>query len=115
METANWSELGDPAFDETASGRVTSIGAGLEWTAGSFWAGEFPLRLGFRRSDLPFALDADGALETIWSAGFGVIMAQSQGFPLATLDLAGELGNRDSGALEESFRRLSLTFRISGL
>ena len=42
-------------------------------------------------------------------------MAQSQGFPLATLDLAGELGSRDSGALDESFRRVSLTFRISGL
>jgi hypothetical protein len=114
FETANWSDLGDPAYDAAASGRVSSFGAGLEWTIGSFWAGDFPIRLGYRRSELPFTIGPDGALETTWSAGFAVTLAETQGIPLAMLDLTGELGDRDSGPLKESFRRISLSFRISG-
>lgn len=114
FETANWSDLGDPAYDAAASGRVTSFGVGLEWTIGSFWAGAFPIRLGYRRAELPFKMEGDGALETMVSGGFAVTLAAAQGIPLAMLDLTGELGNRSSGPLEESFRRITLSFRISG-
>jgi len=41
-------------------------------------------------------------------------MSQAQGLPLVTLDFSWEYGDRESVRIEESFRRFSLTFRISG-
>jgi len=114
VETANWSGLGDAEFDATANGRTNSAGAGLEWSGLNFWAGALPLRLGYRRTELPFSLDGTGATETLLGGGMGVIMSQAQGLPLVTLDFSWEFGDRTSAAIDESFRRFSLTFRVSG-
>ena len=114
LSTANWTDLGDPAFDDLAVGRVTSYGAGIEWRARSFWAGDLPLRLGYRHSGMPFAFRGESAVENTVSGGFSFVMAQALGIPLATLDAAIEVGSRTAGELKENFRRLTLTIRVGG-
>lgn len=111
---SNWTDLGDPRVDDAGGGRVMSYGAGVEWEGMSFWAGGFPLRVGFRRSTLPFRFLGEKVEENTISFGFSVVMVQALGLPLAALDLAFEAGNRDSGDFEESFRRLTVTTRIGG-
>ncbi len=112
--TANWSDLGEPVFDELAVGRVTSYGAGLQWRVRDFWAGALPVRVGYRHSPLPFLFRGEPAVEKTFSGGFSVVMAQALGIPLATVDAAVEFGSRTSGELDETFRRLTFTIRVGG-
>ena len=112
--TSNWTDLGEPSLDAVSSGRVISYGAGVEWEATNFWAGGLPLRAGFRRSDMPFRFLDKKVRESTVSFGFSVVMAQALGLPLAALDLALELGSRDSGNFSERFRRLTVSARVGG-
>ena len=114
LSTANWTDLGDPAFEGLAVGRITSYGAGLEWAVGDFWAGRFPLRLGYRHSGMPFFFRGERAVENAVSGGFSFVLAQALGIPLATLDAAVEVGSRTAGELDEKFRRLTVTMRVGG-
>jgi hypothetical protein len=114
VETAKWTDLGDPDFDNVSAGRTFDLGAGLEWSGTNFWAGRFPLRIGYRRTELPFLFADSEAVETSVSGGFELVMASAQGIPLTTLDLSWEFGDRSAGPLQESFRRMSITFRVSG-
>ena len=111
---SNWTDLGDPSVDDAGAGRVTSYGVGVEWEGTSFWAGGFPLRLGFRQSDLPFRFLGNKVRESAISFGFSVVMAQALDLPLAAVDVAIEVGNRNSGDFEESFRRLTVTTKVGG-
>ena len=112
--SANWTDLGDPSIEDAGGGRVTSYGAGLEWEGMSFWAGGFPLRLGFRQSDLPFRFLGSKVRERAISFGFSVVVAQALELPLAAVDVAIEAGSRDSGILRETFRRVTVTTRVGG-
>ena len=114
LASSNWTDLGDPSVDAVSGGRVLSYGAGVEWEALSFWAGGFPLRVGFHRSELPFRFLEKQVRESTISSGFSVVMAQALGLPLAAVDVAFETGNRESGEFKESFRRLTLTTRLGG-
>ena len=114
LSTSDWTDLGNPEIDALAVGRVTTFGAGLQWQAGTFWAGGFPLRLGYRRAGLPFTFRGENAAERTFSAGFSVVMAQVLEIPLATLDAAVEMGSRSAGDLDEKFRRLTFTVRVGG-
>ena len=114
VASSNWTDLGDPSVDQAAGGRVLSYGAGVEWDATDFWAGGLPLRFGFRRSELPFRFLGRKVKERAISAGFSVVMAQALDLPLAALDFAIEVGNRNSGDFKESFGRLTLTTRVGG-
>ena len=111
---SNWTDLGDPSIDDAGAGRVTSYGVGVEWEGTSFWAGGFPVRLGFRQSDLPFRFLESKVRESAISFGFTVVMAQALDLPLAAVDAAIEVGSRTSGDFEENFRRLTVTTRVGG-
>ncbi len=111
---SNWSDLGDTSINDAGGGRVMSYGAGVEWEGMSFWAGGFPIRLGFRQSDLPFLFLDNKVTERAISGGFSVVMAQALDLPLAAVDVAFEAGNRKSGDFEETLRRLTVTARIGG-
>ncbi len=111
---SNWSDLGDTSINDAGGGRVLSYGGGVEWEGMSFWAGGFPIRLGFRQSDLPFLFLDNKVTERAISGGFSVVMAQALDLPLAALDVAFEAGNRKSGDFEETLRRLTVTARIGG-
>ena len=111
---SNWSDLGDTSINDAGGGRVMSYGAGVEWEGMSFWAGGFPIRLGFRQSDLPFLFLDNKVTERVISGGFSVVMAQALDLPLAAVDVAFEAGNRKSGDFEETLRRLTVTVRVGG-
>ena len=111
---SNWSGLGGFDGDDPGAGRVMSYGAGVEWEGLNFWAGGLPLRLGFRQSDLPFRLLGRKVKERTISFGFSLVMAQALDFPLGSLDVAFETGNRNSGDYTESLRRLTVTLRVGG-
>ncbi len=114
LASSNWADLGDPSVDAVSGGRVLSYGAGVEWEPLSFWAGGLPLRVGFHRSDLPFRFLGKKVKESTISFGFSLIMAEALGLPIAALDVALEMGNRDSGEFKESFRRLTFSTRVGG-
>ncbi len=111
---ASWSDLGDPAFDALAVGKTMTLGGGVQWQAGTFWAGDLPLRLGYRRAELPFLFREEKVRENTISGGFSIVMAQALGIPLATVDAAFEWGSRSAGDLDESFRRFTFTVRVGG-
>jgi hypothetical protein len=114
LASSNWTDLGDPSLDAVSGGRVWSYGAGVEWEALSFWAGGLPLRVGFHRSELPFRFLEQQVNESTISFGFSVVMVQALGIPLAAVDMAIEVGSRESGDFGESFRRVTVTTRVGG-
>ncbi len=114
LATANWSDLGEPQIDSVGVGRATTLGAGLEWNIGNFWAGRFPLRLGYRSASLPFLFRGKRVTEKTVSFGFSITMAQVEGLPLAGMDMAAEFGGRSAGNFAESLRRFTISVRIGG-
>ena len=88
---------------------------GVELAQARLLGREAPLRLGYRRSGLPFALGSEDATERIYSGGFGLALNQSGEFVLASADLGVERGQRSAGALKESFWRATLSLRLAGL
>ena len=112
---SNWTDLGDPTIEDAGAGRVKSYGVGVEWESLNFWAGGLPIRLGFRQSDLPFRFLGSKVRERTVSFGFSIVMAQTLDLPLGAMDVAIEVGNRNSGDFRESFRRLTVTTRVGGL
>jgi hypothetical protein len=109
---SDWKASGDRLPAEAVAGSVWSIGGGLEWAGLTRGARRFPVRLGFRRSDLPFTIDGEGPTEQMFTGGFGMNLIPSQSGYTAVMDLGFERGTREAGSLSESFWRTSLTFRV---
>ncbi|MFV2007573.1 MAG: hypothetical protein ACC667_08995 [Longimicrobiales bacterium] len=114
VSTADWSSTGKGFDDVRTTGRATSVGVGIQWELARFWAGPLPLRLGYRKTELPFRLGEEDPVETVFSVGWSLTLAQVGTIPLAGFDFALEFGDRDAGALSEDFRRLTVTFSLAG-
>lgn len=108
---AGWSRA-DEALPGAAAYDVKWGGAGIEFRSLRILGLDVPLRLGGRKAELPFAPeDAPQATETAFGGGFGLEFRAG----LAAADLAlefGTRGNLDETGLEESFRRLTISFTI---
>ena len=74
-----------------------------------------PLRLGYRRSGLPFALGDDSATESAFTGGLGFLFNEANGIVLAGVDLSVERGERTAGSIVEQFWRGTVALRVSGL
>lgn len=112
-----WADWSDAAEGELTGGDATSmlgLGVGLEFSEARILGRVMPLRVGYHRADLPFRFAAEDATESAFTAGLGLNMVQSGDIPLARVDLAVERGERDAGAVAESFWRASLTLRVAG-
>jgi hypothetical protein len=105
------------------SGRpVFEVGGGLEWEQLRSGTRIFPLRVGYRYSQLPFALEgADPANEWAVTLGLGLRLAGDNFGPLAVGDIAVERGRRAgwessslSGGLTETFWRFSASLALFG-
>jgi hypothetical protein len=90
---ADWSATGDDLAATTATGGTLGFGAGLEWERATLFGRGLPIRLGWRRSELPFRFDDDDPIES---------------------SLAVERGTREGGSLGEQFWRTTVTFRAAG-
>ena len=90
------------------------LGAGLGLAQARFFGRTTPLRVGFRRRGLPFALEGGGAHEQTFSGGFGLALNETNEIVLAALDVGVEKGNRTTGSYREDFWRATLSLRVSG-
>lgn len=103
------SEGGSDAY---VASDVTWFGAGAELTGTRLLGADVPLRLGLRRTSLPFhAPGTEQPSETAVSFGLGVRVAEEK----ARIDVAFELGSRGdlgNSGVEESFQRLSVSLAI---
>ena len=95
-----------------AAADVLWYGAGLEYVGLELFGAGFPLRAGFRRTDLPFLIPGrDQLTETAATIGLGLEVAGGR----AAFDFAVEFGTRGdlaSAGVEEGFRRLSLSMAL---
>jgi len=114
LSYADWSATNDDLGDGAASGGTWSYGGGVEWDGPNWTGRDFPLRIGYRQSELPFRFLGSEVSESVWALGVGLQLLQLEELPLARFDLAYERGDRDGGPLSESFDRLTLTLRVAG-
>jgi len=111
---ADWS--GTTAdLEEGSAVSTLALGAGVEWEGATLFGKVLPLRVGWRRADLPFEAFGAEALESGLSFGAGlVLLARSDDLPLAQMDLGLERGSRTAGSVAEDFWRSTLSLRVAG-
>lgn len=117
VERANWSAVKAGTFhDGSAGSTTTSFGFGLELTKASMFGRTSPIRLGYRRTQLPFASAGSGKpIEKSLSAGLGITFHKAGDYTLAGVDLTLERGTRQDATLLEHFWRGTFTLRVTGL
>lgn len=110
---ADWSDAQDDLTDSFAS-TGNGFGLGVELSRARLLGRDAPLRFGFRRVGLPFALQDESVTERTFSGGFGLVLNESAGVVLAGLDMSIERGLRSSANLTENFWRATLSLMTSG-
>jgi hypothetical protein len=113
LSYSDWS--GSGGIDPSAmTGANWSFGAGLEWRGARLGDRSLPIRLGYRRTDLPFRFGEENPVESVLAAGFGFNLRQIETISLARMDLALERGSRNAGPVSETFTRMTVTLRLAG-
>ncbi len=117
MARANWSAVKAATFhDGSAGSTTTSFGLGVELTRALVFGHTAPIRLGYRRTELPFApAGAGNPIEKSLSAGLGVSFHKSGDYTLAGVDFTLERGTRQDATLLEHFWRATMTLQVAGL
>lgn len=111
---ADWTPASDDLIGGSTVGPVWSYGGGAEWEGPRLLDRTFPIRIGYRRSDLPFRFGGADPTESAFALGLGLNLLQAENLPLAVIDIAFETGSRDAGALSEDFSRATVTVRVAG-
>ena len=111
---ADWSGADGGVADIEPVGSVTTYGFGAEWGGPRFLGRTVPIRLGYRRSGLPYRYASGDPVESAVSAGLALNLAQIDEFTLAGIDLALERGTRSDDVLSERFWRMTASLRVSG-
>lgn len=109
---ADWKPSPDGLEPETLVGSVWSFGGGLEWAGLVMGIRNFPLRLGMKRSTLPFTFEGENPTENVLTGGIGFNLLPPQAGLIGVVDLGFEKGKREAASLSESFWRVSVTFRV---
>ena len=110
---ADWSGTGDDVGSSIRAGAVTGVGVGVEISRVRLFGREAPLRLGYRRTGLPFTLGTEPATERVFSGGLALILNQSNGVVLATADAGLERGRRAGDVFAEEFWRATVSLKLS--
>jgi hypothetical protein len=110
---ADWTVAASDVGAGTRVRTVYGAGVGLELSQARLFGREAPLRLGFRRSGLPFSIGGGVGTEQVLSGGLALILNQSNGVILASTDLGVERGRRTGGVVTEDFWRATLSLRLS--
>jgi len=111
---ADWSATQDDLLGSGRGGDANGFGLGVEFSRANLWGRDAPLRLGFRRTGLPFAFDDEGATERVFSGGFGLSLNTADDLVLAGVDFALERGRRTGTGITEDFWRATLSVTASG-
>lgn len=114
---SGWSSVEGMLPEQGASRDTWTLGAGVEWEAFRTGTNVVPLRVGYRRAELPFRWDSDSAAggwaaERAFTFGGGIRL----GGGAALLDAAADRGQRGGSDLgiTESFWRFSLSLTVLG-
>ena len=113
---------GVPGSVGAATRETMQYGGGLEYTGMRSGARVFPLRLGYRMAELPYAGIGESApKEWAFSAGSGFTLATDAGVPQALLDVSLERAGREglesaafTDGLRERFWRMSVSLSLFG-
>ncbi len=109
---ADWKSSNEVLPQEALVGTIWSYGGGIEWAGPRWGVRNFPFRLGYRQSALPFTFDGKEPKENVLTGGIGLnLIPQEVGF-VGGIDFGIERGRREAGALSEKFWRASMTFRV---
>lgn len=108
----DWSAAAGFAQGTTTTGKF-SYGAGVEATLAQGASRSVPLRAGYRRLAQPFRFEDANAVETAWSLGLGLNLAETQGQRLGWVDVGIERGTRSSAPLVERYWRATVSLGIS--
>jgi hypothetical protein len=111
---ADWSSTADDLGNGAEAGSTLSFGGGLELANVQLFNRSAPLRLGFRRTDLPFSLEGGDANEQVYTGGLGFALNETNEVVLASLDLGLERGRRLGGTYREDFWRATLSLKLLG-
>jgi hypothetical protein len=111
---ADWSGTADDLGPGVGAGSALSFGGGLELANVQFLNRSSPLRVGFRRTDLPFSLEGGDANEQVFAGGFGFALNETNEVVLASLDLGVEKGRRVEGSYREDFWRATVSLKLLG-
>ena len=109
---ADWKPSNENLGSESLTGAVLTYGGGLEWAGFQLGDRNFPVRLGMRRSDLPFTFDGENPTENVLSGGLGLNLIPPSIGLVGGIDLAFERGTREVSSLSESFWKATVTFRV---
>lgn len=114
LSTADWSSIDDDLAEGASVGRTLSYGLGVELTRATLFGRSAPLRFGYHRADLPFALSGDGPTESALTGGLGLALSQTGELVRASVDVSLERGSRSDGLVDERFWRAAVTLRLAG-
>lgn len=107
-----WTTWGDVEGLPDVEAHDTSwLGAGVELSGTRVLGAEMPIRVGARRTELPFSFGDEPVEEVALTGGLGFVFRGG----LAEASLAAELGRRgdlEEAGLEETFRRLTISFSL---
>lgn len=109
---ADWQTIVSSAT--VAARSVQTYGVGVELGRAQLLGRNAPLRVGYRHTDLPFALGEGEPYERVWSAGLGLGLSETAAVILAGADLSIERGTRLGGLADENFWRAAVTLRVAG-
>ncbi|MFV1986812.1 MAG: hypothetical protein ACC682_06005 [Gemmatimonadota bacterium] len=107
-----WSSVGD--LGDARSHDIVQFGGGLEYDGLRLIGGQFPLRFGYRRADLPFSNGDVPITERALTWGLGWVFRQG----VAEVNVGFDFGTRTNFAregVEESFRRMTVSFALRQL
>lgn len=113
FSSADWSSLDEDLRGAVSTGGTTSYGVGLELARARLFGRNAPLRVGYRKTALPFSLGGGQPTESVWAGGIGLNLSQLGELVRAGVDLALERGDRADDVLSERFWRGTLTVRVS--
>ncbi len=111
---ADWKGSADGLEAEAVAGAVWSLGGGLEWRGLNRGSRSFPLRVGMRRSTLPFRFGDAAPRESLLAAGIGLDLFRVEEVVVGGLDFGVERGRREAGAFSEEFWRGTVTVKVAG-
>ncbi|HSH76173.1 MAG TPA: hypothetical protein VLA09_10860 [Longimicrobiales bacterium] len=111
---ADWSGTSDEIGSSSSAGSVTGFGVGMELSQVRLLGRVAPVRVGFRRTGLPFSIGGADASERVFSGGLALLLNEAEGIVLATTDFAVERGRRSAGSFSEDFWRGTVSLRLSG-
>lgn len=114
LSYSDWTGVGGA---ELGGSSALEFGVGLELEDVGLAGRRFPVRLGYRRTELPFRFDGEDPVESVWTGGIGMNLAnltQGGDIPAARIDIGLESGDRSAGSLSESFWRATVTVRVAG-